>query len=139
MMPTDVHQDFRVGLVDLTVLKSLFLFWITLTQITQENLLNCFNKNQDKSTTLEAHLLSFDMINILINVLTNMVNLLNYTISPFKSTYSTLTNGNNFPKFHHKELMHTSKICFSQSIIHSNLSRSELCKTWKYWTIFIWR
>ena len=58
-----------------------------------------------------------------------MVNLLNNTISPLKSTYSTVTNGNNFLKIHHKEPMQTSKVCFSQSIINSKLSRSELCKS----------
>ena len=68
------------------------------------------------------------------------MNLLNNTISPFKSTYSTVTNGNNFLTIHHKEIMHTSKVCFSQSVIHSNLSDlSCVKKTWKYWTIFIWR
>ena len=58
-----------------------------------------------------------------------MVNVLNNPVSPFKSTYSTVTNGNIFfLKIHHKALMHTSKVCFSQSAIHSNLSRSKLCK-----------
>ena len=81
----------------------------------------------------EVQLFSF----VIIDILTNMVNLLNNTISPFKSTYSTVTNGNNFLKIYQKDLMHTctSKVCSSQSVIHSNLSRSELCKTWKYWTI----
>ena len=58
----------------------------------QVNLLNCFDKNQDKSSTPEVHLFSF----VVINILTNMVNVLNNTISPFKSTFSTVTNGNNF-------------------------------------------
>ena len=32
-----------------------------------------------------------------------MVNIFTNSISPFTSTYSTVTNGNNFLKIHHKE------------------------------------
>ena len=63
------------------------------------NLLNCFNKNQDKSSTPEVHLFSF----VVINILTNMVNVLNNTISSFKSTFSTVTNGNNLLTIRHKK------------------------------------
>ena len=56
----------------------------------------------------ELHLFSF----VVINILTNMVNILNNSIYPFKSTYSTVTNGNNFLKIHHKIPMQTSKVCF---------------------------
>ena len=52
----------------------------------QVNLLNCFDKNQDKSSGPEVHLSSF----VMINILTNMVNALNNTISLFKSAYSTV-------------------------------------------------
>ena len=49
----------------------------------QVNLLNCLNKSQDKSPAPEVHLFSF----VMINILTNMVNLLNNTISPFKNQH----------------------------------------------------
>ena len=57
----------------------------------QVNLLNCFNKNQDKISSPEVQLFSFVMINIDQYVLNN-------TISPFKSTYSTVTNNNSSQK-----------------------------------------
>ena len=51
----------------------------------------------------ELHLFSF----VMINILTNMVNILNNSISSFnKSTYSTVTNGNNFLTIHHKGHVH---------------------------------
>ena len=59
----------------------------------QVNFSNCLNKNQDKSTAPEVCLFSF----VMINKLTNMVNLLNNRMSPLKSTYSTVTK---WKKFH---------------------------------------
>ena len=49
----------------------------------QVNLLNCLNKSQDKSPAPEVYLFSF----VMINILTNRVNLLNNTISPFKNQH----------------------------------------------------
>ena len=67
----------------------------------------------------------------MINILTNMVNVLKNTISPFRSTYSTVTNGNNFLTIHHKKLMHTSKVCFSQSRVYFfDLRRKEDLHPW---------
>ena len=56
--------------------------------------------------------------------MTDMVNALNNTISPFKSIYSTLTNGNNFIKINRKELLHTSKEPSSNQEVRSLKSGS---------------
>ena len=56
--------------------------------------------------------------------MTNMVNALNNTISPFKSKHSTLTNGNNFLKIHLKELLYTSKVLPSDQEVRSLKSSS---------------